>query len=92
MSKSKPVDNDGCLAQGPTANFVQYSVLGADRWVVVAALSSMHSQIPFDSSAKVARLASQWLEGREVVEGDSAEEIRILVVAVVAVGPYSGLI
>lgn len=82
------MDNDDCLVLNLMASFVPYSILDVDRWTAIVALGPAHCQTPFDSLIEIARkVAFRWLEVREVVEEDFAEETQtlVLVVAVAAV-------
>lgn len=81
------MDNGDCLVLNLMANFVPYSIPDVDRWIAIVALDPTRCQTPSGSLIKVAqKVAFRWLEVREAVVEDFAEEIRIpaLVAAAVA--------
>lgn len=85
------MDNDDCLVLDLMANFVPYSILDVDRWTVTVVPDPMHCQILSDLLIEtVQKFAFRWLEVREAVEEDFAEEIRIP--AAVAVARYFDLV
>lgn len=80
--RDKPADNDDCLVLNLAANFVSYSIPDVDRWTAIVAPGSTRCQTLSDSLTEVAqKVAFRWLEVREAVEEDFAEETRIPVAA-----------